>query len=154
MSYTIVKFHGERQWTALFKSIHRFSIGFMSGLRPSRTCILLSLSHCVVLLSVCLGCLDLPIFSFLAEGCQFSLRILVYLTAPIFATILTNFLQSCPIHNAATTILHSEYYVFWMVCCVYFTQNIGLGEKGFESVYDIFSEKLLFCHPALRVIFV
>lgn len=81
--YNSVTFCGEQQWTVLFKSIHRFSIGFKSGLWLGRssTFIFLSLSHCVVLLVVCLRSLScwkmnyLPVFSCQLKDPGFSPRI-------------------------------------------------------------------------------
>lgn len=51
---------GERLWTAVFRSCHRFSIGFRSGLwlGHSNTGICFILNHSIVALALCLGSLS------------------------------------------------------------------------------------------------
>ncbi len=55
-----VRLDGDHRWTAIFRSLQRFSIGLKSGLwlGHSRTFTELSLSHSSVALVVCLGTLS------------------------------------------------------------------------------------------------
>ena len=86
--------HGEHWWTAIFKSCHRFSIGFRSWLwlGHSRTFLSLFLSHSNVALVVCfvsLSCWKVnfcPNFSFHAEGRRFSSRIFLYFVLSSFVS--------------------------------------------------------------------
>ena len=79
-----VKLNGECWWTAIFKSCHRFLIGFKSGLwlGHSRTFIFLFLSHSSVALAVCFGSLScwrwtsIPISAFLQRAAGFPLGLL------------------------------------------------------------------------------
>ena len=59
-SSSSVRLDGERLWTAIFKSCHRFSIGFRSRhwLGHSNTQICFDLNYSIVALAVCLGLLS------------------------------------------------------------------------------------------------
>ena len=93
-----VKLDGECRWTAIFKSFHRFSMGFMSGLwlGHSRTFTFLFWSHSSVALAVCLGSLSCwnvnprrSLRSF-ALWSRFSSRICLYLAPFIVPFILAS----------------------------------------------------------------
>ena len=93
-----VKLDGERRWTAIFKSFHRFSMGFKSwlSLGHCRTFTFMFWSHSSVALAVCLGSLSCwnvnlhrSLRSF-ALWSRFSSRIYLYLAPFIVPSILTS----------------------------------------------------------------
>ena len=79
------KFDEDRRWTAIFKSRHKCSTGFKSGLwlSHSRTFIFFLFSHSSVALFLCFGSLScwnvnlLPSFRFMTDSSRFSSRILL-----------------------------------------------------------------------------
>ncbi len=85
---------GDRQWTAIFRSLQRCSIEFKSGLwlGHSRTFTELSRSHSCVILAVCLGSLScwkvnlLPSLRFWMLWTRFSLRLSQYFGALSFSS--------------------------------------------------------------------
>ena len=90
---------GELLGTAIFKSCHRFSIGFRSGfwLGHSNTWIYFELNHSIVALAVCLGLLSCwkvnlrPSLKSFADSNMFSSKIALYLALSIFPSTLTSF---------------------------------------------------------------
>ena len=95
---------GECHWTAIFKSFHRFSMGFKSELwlGHSRTFTFLFWTHSSVALAVCLGSLSScdvnllhSLMSFVLWS-RFSSRICLHLAAFIVPSILA----SLPVHAA------------------------------------------------------
>ncbi len=93
-----VRLDGDRQWTAIFRSLQRCSIGFKSGLWLGhyRTFTELSLSHSCVALSVCLGSLSCrkvnlrPSLRSWALWNRFSLMISLYFAPFSFPSTLTS----------------------------------------------------------------
>ena len=80
------KFDGDRRWTTIFKSCHKYWIGFKSWvwLRHSTTFILLLLSHSSVASALCfrsLSCWNVnfrPSFRFMADSSRLWSRIVLY----------------------------------------------------------------------------
>ena len=91
-----IKLDGERRWTAILKSFHRFSMGFKSALLlgHSRTYTFLFWSHSSVALAVCLeswSCWNINLHCSLRSFVlwrRFSSRICLYLAPFIVPSIL------------------------------------------------------------------
>ena len=98
-SSSSARLDGECLWTAIFKSCHRCSMGFRSGLwlGHSYTWIFFDLNHSIVALAVCLGSLScwkvnlFPSLKSFAASHRFSCRIALYLAPSILPSTLTSF---------------------------------------------------------------
>ena len=91
-------FDGYHRWTEIFKSRHKWSIGFKSGLwlDHSRTFILFLFSHSSVAVALCfrsLSCWNVNLltrFRFMANWSRFSSRIIIYFVPYIVPSLLTS----------------------------------------------------------------
>ena len=146
-SSSSVRLDGDRLWTAIFKSRHRFSI----GLGHSKTLTFFALNHSRVALAVCLRVIVL------LEGepppqsqvfCR--LKQVFFKNCPVFGSIhlalnLDQFPSTCwwkasPQHDAATTVFHCGDNVLRVMC------SVGFPPPGPKSSILDSSDQSTFFH--------
>ncbi len=122
-SSSSVRLDGHCLWTAIFKSCHRFSIGFRFGLWLGYSNTLcFDLNHSIVALAVCLGSLSCwkvnlrPSLKSFADSNRFSSRIALYLAPSIFPSTVTSFPVPAEEKLPHTMMLPPPHLTVGMVC--------------------------------------
>ena len=122
-SSSSVRLDGERLWTAVFRSCHRFSIGFRSGLwlgHSNTICFVLNPS--IVALALWLASLSCwkvnlrPSLKSYVDSNRFSSKISLYLAPSIFPSTLTIFPVPAEEKHPQSMMLLPPYLTVGMVC--------------------------------------